>query len=121
MARGDKKQKVIAYLKKNPDAKNADIAKACGCSVPMISVVKRDLGLTGSRGRKKVSKKVAKKSIAAGTTVDANSIEHVAAALEYVDSADALLDLLDQVEAAGGIDAVKSALDFHQRLSDAMG
>ena len=121
MAYGDKKVKVIAYLKKKPDAKNADIAEACGCSVPMISVVKKELGLSGSPGRKKASKKVAKKSATVGTAMDANSIDHVASALEYVDSADALLELLDHVEAAGGIAAVKSALDFHQRLTEAIG
>ena len=82
MAHGDKKAKVIAYLKKNPSAKNADVAKACGCSIPMISVVKRDLGLSSPRGTKKTNKKVQKKAATVETAVDANSIEHVAVALE---------------------------------------
>ncbi len=118
MARGDKKAKVIAYIRENPSAKNAEIAKACGCSVPMISVVKRELRNSGTRGSKNTSKKVAKKTAIA---VDANSIEHVAAALEYVDSADALLELLSHVEAAGGVVAVESALEFHHRLSELIG
>jgi hypothetical protein len=124
MARGDKKAKVIAFLKKNPNAKNADIAKACGCSIPNVSVVKRDLGLTGSRGRKNTSKKarkkVTKKTPVISTTPSGDVLEHLPSALEYVDSAEAMLELLDHVEAAGGIEAVRSVLQFHQRLSEAI-
>ena len=62
MARGDKKAKVAKYLKDHPDAKNGDTAKACGCSVPMVSSVKRELGLTrGSTRRKALRRKAARK------------------------------------------------------------
>jgi hypothetical protein len=125
MARGDKKAKIATYFKKNPGAKNGDVAKACGCSLPLVSVVKREMGLTGSRGRKTRSKngvkRSAKRKPAFSATPAGDVLDHLAAALEYVDSADAMLELLDQVEAAGGIEAVRSALQFHQRISEAIG
>lgn len=125
MARGDKKAKIASYLKKNPGAKNGDVATACDCSVPMVSVVKRELGLTGSRGRKAGGKKGGTRAVkmkpTGSSTPGGDTLEHLAAALEYVDSADAMLELLDEVEAAGGIEAVRSALQFHQRISDAIG
>jgi hypothetical protein len=125
MARGDKKTSVASYLQKHPDAKNGDVAQACGCSVPMVSVVRRELGLTGS-ARKKGRTTKGKRAMTKRTRVIANApsqelLEHLAAALKYVDSSDALLELLDHVEAAGGIESIRSALDFHDRLSQAMG
>jgi hypothetical protein len=125
MARGDKKAKIASYLKKHPDAKNGDIAKACGCSLPLVSVVKREQGLTGSRGRKTRGKKAGIRSAKKKPTISempgGDRLDHVVTAMEYVDSADAMLELLEEVEAAGGIEAVRSALQFHQRISEAIG
>ncbi len=125
MVRGDKKAKIASYLKKNPGAKNGDVAKACGCSLPLVSVVKRELGLTRSRGRKTGKKKggtgSAKRKPAVSATPGGDILDHLVAAMEYVDSADAMLELLAEVEAAGGIEAVRSALQFHQRISEAIG
>ena len=129
MARGDNKSKVASYLKKNPGVRNGDVAKACGCSLALVSVVRRELGLTGSRGRKTGSKKgskkggtrAAKKKPTISATPGSDMVDHLAAALEYVDSMDAMLELLDEVEAAGGIEAVRSAMQFHRRISEAIG
>ena len=125
MARGDKKAKVAKYLKDHPEAKNADTAKACGCSVPMVSAVKRELGLTRGSSKKKSSKKAEKGPAKSAPVVSASPnpevFENLVSALEYVDSADAMLEILDHIEAAGGIETVRVTLTFHHRLIEAIG
>jgi predicted transcriptional regulator len=121
MARGEKKMKVVAFLKKTPEARNEDVAKACGCSVPMVSIVRRDLGMASTRGRKKTGQNVSRKAPRLAAPLGGDVLKHLAASLEYVDSADAMLELLSHVEAAGGVGAVRSAIEFHHRLSEAIG
>lgn len=126
MARGDKKAKVTKYLKDHPDAKNGDTAKACGCSVPMVSSVKRELGLTRGSSKKRSSKKARRGPTKRSTpivsaTPNPEEFDHLVSALEYVDSADAMLEIMDHIEGAGGIEAVRSTLSFHHRLNEAIG
>ncbi|WP_182864700.1 winged helix-turn-helix transcriptional regulator [Rhodopirellula sp. JC639] len=58
--KANKQEKVIDYLKKNPEATIADTAKACNVSVPTVSAAKRKAGLTRRSAKAPATRKGAK-------------------------------------------------------------
>ena len=59
MKKESKKDAIFNYLRENPNAKNKDVAKACGVHYTYVSLVRRNAGVKKPKAVKKV--KIVKK------------------------------------------------------------
>ena len=57
MKKESKKDAIFNYLRENPNAKNKDVAKACGVHATYVSLVRRNAGVKKPKAVKKVAKK----------------------------------------------------------------
>lgn len=120
-----KKDAVIKYLQSHPDATLAQVAEACGTSVPTVSNAKRDAGLTRTSGDgaspQRARKRVGKSSATASVTTSEDGTEALRKAVEMAGGVSPLVAILEHVEGAGGVASVKASLDHYRRLQAIFG
>ncbi|MBX3422987.1 MAG: hypothetical protein KF752_15640 [Pirellulaceae bacterium] len=101
------------YLKKNPKATMVEITKACQCSQPTVSQVKRSMGLT----------RIPKRLKAGGSNggLSEAQMAQLHATIKLVGSSDKLISVIEAIESVGGIHAVRGALHTYHRLQEVFG
>jgi hypothetical protein len=98
---------------KNTTAIIQDIANACSASVPTVSAIKEEMGLR--RGSTPAQSPVAASRSAPAISED-DSADHLREAIKLASSYSGLIEILDHVEAAGGIQSFKESLKQYERL-----
>lgn len=108
------------YFLAHPDAKIADVATAVGSSENLVATIKKSMGLTKSKTMPR-STAVSHLGNSGIVLPSETQMEHLKSALKHVANADELVTLLNKVDAAGGVQAVRSTLDTYRKLQQLFG
>lgn len=102
-----KVDKAADYWRKNPNKTTKEVAGALKCSVATVNIAKRKVGLT--------SKKRDKIKPASQNEIDPQKIGKV---VQSANGLDNLVEMLNCIEQAGGVDEVKYAANRYLQLKE---